>query len=48
VVAAAGAWELLRPHEGSHVADQDHAVGTAQTRSEMIVLFKTRDDSDRL
>lgn len=40
-VAGAVAWELLQVYEGFHVADQDHAVGIAQTQSKMIVLRET-------
>lgn len=47
-VAAAVTWELLQGHKGSQDADQERAVSTAQTLGEMIVLCKTRGDSDRL
>lgn len=40
-VAGAVAWGLLQVYEGFRVADQDHTVGIAQTRSKMIVLWKT-------
>lgn len=30
-LAAAAAWERLQLYKGSHVADQDHTVGIADT-----------------